>query len=46
MKYAVTVYGDPILRQRAKDISPDNKDLKEIIENMWETMYVNQNVCC
>ena len=44
MKYAVTVYGDPILRQRAKDISPDNEKLKEIIENMWETMYYSDGV--
>jgi peptide deformylase len=44
MKYAVTVYGDPILRQRAKDISPDKEDLNEIIENMWETMYYSDGV--
>ena len=44
MKYAVTVYGDPILRQRAKDISPDQEDLNEIIENMWETMYYSDGV--
>ena len=44
MKYAVTVYGDPILRQKAKDISPDKEDLKEIIENMWETMYYSDGV--
>ncbi len=44
MKYAVTVYGDPILRHRAKDISPDKENLKEIIENMWETMYYSDGV--
>ncbi len=44
MKYAVTVYGDPILRQRAKEISPDMEGLNEIIENMWETMYYSDGV--
>ena len=44
MKYAVTVYGDPILRQRTKDISPDREDLIEIIENMLETMYYSDGV--
>ena len=44
MKYAVTVYGDPVLRQRAKEISPEMKGLKEIIENMWETMYYSDGV--
>ncbi len=44
MKYAVTVYGDSILRQRAKEVSPDMEGLKEIIENMWETMYYSDGV--
>jgi peptide deformylase len=44
MKYAVTVYGDPILRKRAKNISPDMDGLKEIIENMWETMYYSDGI--
>jgi peptide deformylase len=32
-------YGDPVLRKVCEDISQDNPDLKEIIKNMYETMY-------
>ncbi len=39
MIYPVTVYGDPILRKVAQPIQPDYPDLKEFLENMWETMY-------
>jgi peptide deformylase len=44
MKYPVTVYGDPILRKRSTEISEDTEGLKEIIENMWETMYYSDGV--
>ncbi len=44
MKYPITVYGDPILRKKAKPVDRDRKDLKEIIENMWETMYYSDGV--
>ncbi|MBN2635041.1 MAG: peptide deformylase [Prolixibacteraceae bacterium] len=44
MKYPVTVYGDPILRKRAVEISPEMEGLSEIIENMWETMYYSDGV--
>ncbi len=44
MKYPITVYGDPILRKRAEKIEKDNERLKEIIENMWETMYYADGV--
>ena len=39
MKYPITVYGDPILRKKAKPIEKDADWLPEVIENMWETMY-------
>lgn len=32
-------YGEPVLRQVASEISPDYPNLKEIITNMYETMY-------
>lgn len=35
----ITAYGDPVLRKKAKEISEDYPNLKELIENMWETMY-------
>lgn len=44
MKYPVTVYGDPQLRKVAKNIDKDDPKLKEIIENMWETMYYSDGV--
>lgn len=44
MKYPVTVYGDPLLRKKAKTIEKDHKELNEIIANMWETMYHSDGV--
>lgn len=44
MKYPVTVYGDALLRRRAKEITPEHPNLKEIIENMWETMYYSDGI--
>jgi len=44
MKYPVTVYGDPILRKKAKTIDKDYEGLQEVIENMWETMYYSDGV--
>lgn len=35
----VVAYGDPVLKKRAKDITPEYPNLKELIENMYETMY-------
>ncbi|WBU89486.1 peptide deformylase [Cellulophaga omnivescoria] len=35
----ITAYGDPVLRKKAKDINQDHPKLKELLENMWETMY-------
>lgn len=35
----VYVYGQPVLRKVAEDITPDYPNLKELIQNMFETMY-------
>ncbi|SDL74123.1 peptide deformylase [Salinimicrobium catena] len=35
----IIAYGDPVLRKKAKEIPQDYPKLKELIENMWETMY-------
>ena len=32
-------YGEPVLRKVGEDISADYPNLKEIIQNMYETMY-------
>lgn len=34
----IYVYGQPVLREEAQDITPDYPNLKELIQNMHETM--------
>lgn len=40
----ITVYGNPILRKRAQELTPNYKALPELIENMFETMYKAEGV--
>jgi len=40
----VTAYGHPILKKIANDIDKDYPDMKELIDNMYETMYVSNGV--
>lgn len=35
----IVAYGDPILKKKAKTITPEYPKLKELLENMYETMY-------
>ena len=35
----IVAYGDPVLKKKAKAINKDYPKLKELIDNMWETMY-------
>lgn len=35
----IVAYGDPVLRKVAKEIDSDHPKLKELLANMWETMY-------
>jgi peptide deformylase len=35
----IIAYGDPILRKVGKDLDKDYPNLKELVANMWETMY-------
>lgn len=44
MIYPVTVYGDPVLRKIAEPITPDFPNLKEFIQNMFDTMYNSDGV--
>ena len=37
-------YGDPVLRQKAKEVSKISKKIKTLIENMIDTMYANNGV--
>lgn len=40
----VLAYGHPVLREVAKDITPDYPGLSKLIEDMWETMYASNGV--
>lgn len=44
MKLPVYLYGHPVLRNISKDINKDYPDLKELIANMFETMYASEGV--
>ncbi|NOY46933.1 MAG: peptide deformylase [Chlorobi bacterium] len=35
----IIAYGDPVLRKKAIDVSPDYHNFSELIETMYETMY-------
>ena len=35
----IVAYGDPVLRKKAVEIPEDYPNLKELVENMFETMY-------
>ncbi|MCE2612688.1 peptide deformylase [Flavobacteriaceae bacterium D16] len=39
MTLPIVAYGDPVLRKVGVDIAEDYPNLKELLENMWETMY-------
>jgi peptide deformylase len=43
MIYPIVVYGDPVLRQRAKDIEKVT-DLTLLLQDMYETMYAAQGI--
>ena len=40
----VYLYGQPVVRKGAKEISPDYKGLPELIKNMYETMYQSEGI--
>jgi len=43
MIYPIVMYGDPVLRQKAKDIEKGT-DLKQLIEDMFETMHAASGI--
>lgn len=43
MIYPIVMYGDPVLRQRAKDIKPGT-DLKQLVDDMYETMHAASGI--
>ena len=40
----IVAYGDPVLRKKGAEITKDYPELKELIDNMWETMYESNGV--
>ena len=39
MVLPIVVYGDPVLRKRCEDITPDYPGLQQLIADMFDTMY-------
>lgn len=44
MKLPIYLYGHPVLRKESKDVTPDYPELKNLIADMWETMYASDGV--
>jgi len=44
MIYPISIIGSSVLRQKAKEIDKDYPNLKQLVEDMWETMYVSDGV--
>jgi len=44
MIYPIVVYGHPILRKVAAEITEDYPDLNQLIEDMFETMYFSEGL--
>ncbi|MBL7766327.1 MAG: peptide deformylase [Chitinophagaceae bacterium] len=44
MKLPIVAYGHPNLRKVCQPITPEYPNLKELIENMWETLYHSNGV--
>lgn len=37
-------YGHPVLREKTEEVGPDYPNLKQLLEDMWETMYAAEGV--
>jgi peptide deformylase len=44
MKLPVYLYGHPVLREISKEVSAGYPDLKELVANMFDTMYASDGV--
>ncbi|MBR4363997.1 MAG: peptide deformylase [Prevotella sp.] len=40
----IYIYGQPVLRKVAEDITPDYPGLKELIQDMWETLAESEGI--
>lgn len=44
MIYSIVAYGHPVLKKQAQDIDEEETDVKELAEDMFETMYHAQGI--
>jgi len=44
MIYKIRIYGDPVLKKKAEPVTEINDEIKEILDNMLETMYAANGV--
>ena len=44
MNLPIYLYGHPVLRKESAEVSPEYKDLKKLIADMYETMYTSEGV--
>jgi len=40
----IVLYGNPVLKEIAEDVNEKSNDIKELVENMFETMYAAEGV--
>ncbi|MCH5234994.1 MAG: peptide deformylase [Muribaculaceae bacterium] len=44
MIYPIYLYGHPVLRKKCEEVKADHPDLKQLVANMFETMYNSEGV--
>src|SRR6478736_7610560 len=44
MVYPIVMYGDPVLRKRAKEVEKDSLDIKAFVQDLYETMYAAHGI--
>ncbi|WP_421763430.1 peptide deformylase [Ekhidna sp.] len=44
MIFPIVLYGDPVLKKKAKEIEEGDESVKEFVDSMYETMYAAQGV--
>ena len=40
----IYIYGQPVLRKVSEDITPDYPELKQLISDMWETLFQSEGI--
>lgn len=44
MIFPIVLYGDPVLKKKAKEVSQGDESVREFIDSLFETMYAAQGV--